>query len=537
MLRRSWRLATVALAMLALAACTFTPFDPTIEDTVTAQVVDWPGGDPTPRIDDITLREGRTVYYRVEMPSARRDLLVAEVVATGTGGGLEISLVSELGFTRAISDSPAYFASSFANLGLNDVGASERDALGARSISAQFACLGPCVAVRATANDYLIKIENTASGPRTFDLYGYTMPFSDESEPNDRDDAAIAFGGPDVLEGAIETLDDEDWFRYTGSDVRELLFDVFDPALGLELQIDGGGPTLEGGDTDVVYPGERFRVRPGAGRAGPSSTSGYAVTIGDVATSPIDDTVTAQDTTSPSVLRSGSLSAYASRTYRVNVGTARDLLYAEAEGSGLRVRLMSLGGSTLAVSDTPAYFAAGASRSAGDAAAALTPSSIAVRFTCVGPCAAVRPSAEAYLVEIENLTASARSFEFLAYTFDANDLNDRGAASNEGAATATEMPTISSYEGAIEWLGDEDWFLYTGPNDPNLFLVFTPFDDDLGLELEFVNCDSCLVLDGSADAYVEGLVNGDVLRVRSASGRAGPADSSGYGMEVRIGLP
>jgi hypothetical protein len=530
MLRRSWRLATVALAMLALAACTFTPFDPTIEDTVTAQVVDWPGGDPTPRIDDITLREGRTVYYRVEMPSARRDLLVAEVVATGTGGGLEISLVSELGFTRAISDSPAYFASSFANLGLNDVGASERDALGARSISAQFACLGPCVAVRATANDYLIKIENTASGPRTFHLYGYTMPFSDESEPNDRDDAAIAFGGPDVLEGAIETLDDEDWFRYTGSDVRELLFDVFDPALGLDLQIDGGGPTLEGGDTDVVYPGERFRVRPGAGRAGPSSTSGYAVTIGDVATSPIDDTVTAQDTTSPTdPVDSASVAAFGTYTYQVSVSGNRDLLYAEAVGSGLRVRLLTLGGSTLAVSDTPDYFSGGLSRGAGAAGApSLAPAAIDVQFSCVGPCAAVRPSAAAYLVEVENLTSSAKSFDFYAYTFDANDLNDRGAASNDTSATATTIPFDgTTFSGAIEWLGDEDWFHYTGASDR--VLEFSVLDTALGLRLTF---DGGITVEGTLGGLTTNLYPGDRFRVYSGSNRAGPSATSGYFLQV-----
>jgi len=528
MLRRSWRLATVALAMLVLAACTFTPFDPTIEATVTAQVVDWPGGNPTPRVESIALREGRTIYYRVEMPSARRDLLVAEVFASGASSGLEISLVSELGFTRAISDSPAFFASSFANLGLNDAGASEPDALGARSISAQFACLGPCVAVRATANSYLIKIENTASSPRTFDLYGYTMPFSDENEPNDRDDDAVAFGGAVVLQGAIETLDDEDWFRYTGSEVRELLFDVFDAALGLELQIDGGGPTLEDGDADVVYPGERFRVRPGAGRAGPSSTSGYAVTIGDVATSPIDATVTAQDTTSPSQLLSSSVGAFDARTYRVNVAGDRDLLYAEAVGSGLRVRLLTLGGSTLAVSETPDYFTGGLSRGAVAAqASSLAPASIDVQYSCLGPCAAVRPSAGAYLVEVENLTSSAKSFDFYAYTFDANDLNDRGAAGNDTMSTATVIPGIGSHSGAIEWLGDEDWFRYTGAADR--VLEFTVLDTALDLRLTF---DGGITVEGTLGGLTTNLYPDDRFRVYSGSNRAGPSATSGYFLQV-----
>lgn len=527
MLRRSWRLATVALAMLALAACTFTPFDPTIEETFTAQVVDWPGGDPTPRVPGITLREGREVFYRIEMPSARRDLLYAELVAIGASSGLRLSLVSDIGFTRAVSVSPDYFSSTVGGLALGEVETLGSDAVGGRSISAEFTCLGPCVAVRATANSVLVKIENTSGSSRTFDLYGYTMDFSDENEPNDTASSAIAVGGPGVLQGAIETLGDEDWFRYTGSDLRDLRFDAFDPALGLVLQIDGGGPTLSDGDEDVIYPGERFRVRSADGRAGPSSTSGYAVTIGDVATSPIDGTYTAQDTTSPSELVSTSVAAFATRTFRVNVPTARDLLYAEAVGTGLRVRLLTTGGSTLAVSDTPDYFTVGLSRSAAAAAPSLAPAAIDVQFSCLGPCAAVRPSAGAYLVEVQNLTSGAKSFDFYAYTFDANDLNDRGAASNDSVSTATVIPGTGSQSGAIEWLGDEDWFSYTGAADR--VLAFSVLDTALGLRLSF---EDGTTVEGTLGGLTTNLYPNDRFRVYSGSNRAGPSATSGYFLQV-----
>lgn len=530
MLLRSWRLATVALAAFVLAACTFTPFDPTIEDTFTAQVIDWPGGNPTPRVAGITLREGRAIYYRVDMPSDRRDLLYAEVVGASADGDVRISFVSDLGFTRAVSDRRAYFASGLGGLAMGVAGGqADPDAVGGRSISAQYACLGPCVAVRATANDYLVRIENTAGSPRTFDLYGYTMPFSDEEEPNDTTSSAVAFGGAAVLQGAIETLDDDDWFRYTGSEVRELLFDVFDPALGLELQIDGGGPTLEDGEADVVYPGERFRVRPGAGRAGPSSTSGYAVTVGDVTTSPIDQTVAAEDTTSPTdPVDSASVAAFARYTYRVGVSANRDLLYAEAVGSGLRVRLLTLGGSTLAESGTPDYFTGGVSRGAAAAEAlSLAPAAIDVEFSCLGPCAAVRPSADAYLVEVENLTSSAKSFDFYAYTFDANDLNDRGAASNDSVSTATVIPGVGSYGGAIEWLGDEDWFHYTGASER--VIEFSVFDTALGLHLRF---DGGITIEGTLGGLTTNLYPEDRFRIESGSNRAGPSSTSGYFLQV-----
>jgi len=526
MLRQSWRLAAVALAMFALAACTFTPFDPTIEQTFTAQVVDWPGGDPTPRVGGITLREGRTVYYRVDMPSARRDLLYAEVVATGAGSGLRLSLVSDVGFTRAVSVSPDYFSSTVGGLGLSEVEALDADAVGGRSISAEFSCLGPCVAVRATANSYLIKIENTSGSSRTFDLYGYTMNFSDQNEPNDTASSAVVLTGAGVFQGAIETLGDEDWFRYTGSDLRDLRFDAFDPALGLLLQIDGGGPTLGTGDQDVIYPGERFRVRSTAGRAGPSSTSGYAITIGDVATAPIDATVSAQDTTEPSPLLSSSVAASATRTYRVNLATARDLLYAEAVGTGLRVRLLTTGGSTLAVSETPTYFTGGLSRGAA-VAWDPAPAAIAVQFSCLGPCVAVRPSASSYLVEVQNLTSSTRSFDLYAYTIDANDTNDRGSASNDTAATATVISGTGTFSGAIEWLGDEDWFRYTGTLDR--VLRFSVLDTALGLRLSF---DDGTTVEGTVGGLTTNLYPTDRFRVYSGSNRAGPSATSGYYLQV-----
>jgi len=524
MLRRSLRLALATVAMLALAAC-LTPFDPTIEDTFTAQVVSWPGGAPTPRITGISLREGRTVYYRVDVPGDRRDLIYAEVVGAGVVDDVRIAFVNaDFGFTRAVSTSPDYFSSSVGGLSLSAAVPSEPDGPSGRSISAQFTCLGPCVALRATGNSYLIEIQNTSNGPRTFDLYGYTIDASDENEPNDGPGTAVAVSGEGALQGAIETLDDEDWFHYTGSDVRSLRFDVFEPALGLELQIDGGGPTLDDGDVDVVYPGERLRVREGDGRAGPSATSGYAITIGEVASSPIDATVTAQDTTAPTPLLSSSVAASATRTYRVNVATARDLLYAEAVGTGLRVRLLTLGGSTLAVSDTPAFFTGGPSRGE---ATALVPSAIDVQFACIGPCAAVRPSAPAYLVEVQNTTASGRSFDLYAYTLDANDLNDRGAAGNDTSATATTFAGTGSYGGAIEWLGDEDWFRYTGASAR--VLRFSVLDTALGLRLRF---EDGTVIEGTLAGLTTNLFSNDRFRVDSGANRAGPSATSGYALQV-----
>ena len=258
------------------------------------------------------------------------------------------------------------------------------------------------------------------------------------------------------------------------------------------------------------------------------------VSIGPAPLPDISGELTAQTSLPPSAQLTGLLGGGEVRYYRVNVPDPKGLLLVEAEGDSLRVSLRTSSNIQLGVSTSPRYFAYQTSQLAlASDGAAVGPSSILPGVSCLGPCVAERTAADSYLMRVQNTSGSSRSFALFAYTLDARDTFEP----NGSRASAEVLPSTGNYQGAIEWLGDEDWFVYTGPNNASLYLVFTPFDDDLGLELEFMDCDSCQVLDGSPDAYIEGLINGDVLRVRSAAGRAGPASSSGYDIEIRIGLP
>jgi hypothetical protein len=244
---------------------------------------------------------------------------------------------------------------------------------------------------------------------------------------------------------------------------------------------------------------------------------------------PIAATVTAPDTTNPPALRSGvTIQPGTTLYFRVNVPDARDLLYGEVVGaSGLRVAWLTSTGTTLAVSESPAYFAGSVNdlAIAADAeASAFVEPLIIVNFSCNGPCAAIAPTAPTYYLAVHNTTSSPRTFDLFAYTFSANDLNDRGVADNQTAANAT-MITSDDESGAIELVGDRDWYRYPGPAGRRL--TFSANDPALGLRLRFQ--DNTTLASGQSTI----LQAGDVFEVYSAVGLAGPSSTSGYTIQIR----
>ncbi|MBW6457413.1 MAG: hypothetical protein K0A98_16145 [Trueperaceae bacterium] len=251
----------------------------------------------------------------------------------------------------------------------------------------------------------------------------------------------------------------------------------------------------------------------------------------------VSGTFTAEVTTTPTALRSNVQIAQGQTLYfRIEMPTdVRDLLYGEVVGSGLRVGWLSTSGTTLAVSESRRYFAGSVSALAlaadVDTSGAIAPRSIDVPFACVGPCAAIAPTtAGSYYLAVRNVSGGSRSFDLYAYSMPANDLEDRGAASNDTPATATQFGLGEVVEGAIELLGDRDWFEYVGSGDPRV-LTFTLFDgaEDLGLRLRFEGddqgVDDLTGLPGSQTAF---LYPGDRFQVYSSLGRAGPASTAGY---------
>lgn len=211
--------------------------------------------------------------------------------------------------------------------------------------------------------------------------------------------------------------------------------------------------------------------------------------------------------------------AQATRYYRVDVPTARDLLYAEAEGSDLRVTLYTGSGSVLAASESSRYF--GPSVASLDASAEVGTASLSTTFFCIGPCAAIEPSAASYVIGVRNLANSPRTFDLYAYTMDETDENE----GNDASGIATTFSTVGPV-GAIEALDDQDWFRYTGAT--NRTLRFTVFNLDLDLVLEFPNDVPPTIVSGGLSGTTTVLVPGDVFRVYSRAGLAAPSTESRY---------
>jgi hypothetical protein len=222
----------------------------------------------------------------------------------------------------------------------------------------------------------------------------------------------------------------------------------------------------------------------------------------------------------PEVQVGSSLSAQQTRYYRVDVPTARDLLYAEVGGNDLRVTLYTTGGTVRAVSESSRYFGPDAASVA--AVDTVGTTSLSTTFFCLGPCAAIEPTASSYVIGVQNLANSPRTFDLYAYTMTATDESEP----NDGSGNATSFGAADDPTGAIEALGDEDWYVYTGVS--NQTLRFTVWNLDLDLVLEFPNDEPVTLVEGTLDGTTTPLFPGDVFRVYSRAGLAGPSTESRY---------
>ena len=281
--RRSLRLAVVALAIFALAACEISigpgPFTPAIEGTYTARIQT----SPTALRTNVPIAQGETLFFRIDMPDGALDLLYGEVVGTG----LRVSWLSTTGATLAVSQSRDFFAGSVGALATTAAEDSQ-DAVAPRSVGERYVCVGPCAAIAPTASGYrYLAVRNITNDPRSFDLFAYTMNANDseDREGNSNDTAATAtpFGAGVDLEGAIELLDDRDWFEYVGFSERIITFIVADGSegVGLRLRFEGQVNSLSSGATAVLRNGDRFEVYSSLGRAGPAGSALYFIIQND----------------------------------------------------------------------------------------------------------------------------------------------------------------------------------------------------------------------------------------------------------------
>ncbi len=246
----------------------------------------------------------------------------------------------------------------------------------------------------------------------------------------------------------------------------------------------------------------------------------------------IEGTFTARVETTPTPLRNNvSIAPSDTLYFRIDLPAGvRDLLYGEVVGSGLRVGWLRTSGSLLAVSESKGYFAGSVGElgtgAAVDTLDAVAPRSIGVPFLCLGPCVAIAPTASGhYYLAVHNRSGVTRTFSVYAYTMWADDPADRGANANDTPATATPFGPSDVLIGAIELLGDRDWFVYTGAGNRILTFTVAEGSESVGLRLRFQDGTVLTGLPGQTAAVVR---QGDRFEVYSALNRAGPAGSARY---------
>jgi hypothetical protein len=205
--------------------------------------------------------------------------------------------------------------------------------------------------------------------------------------------------------------------------------------------------------------------------------------------------------------------------------TLRDLLVAEVVGSNLRVTLSTTFGATLAVSEQREFFARSVA-SLGDPGPGVGAASILPATFCRGPCVAVEPEIGVrYVLEVWNRSNTLQSVPIYLFGENASDANDRGAATNDNLTTATPI-ALGNYAGAIEAIGDVDWFHFVGTEEATI--AFAANDERIGLRLQF-DSSPTLYTPGSTTIIVR---PGDRFRIFSNANRAGPSGTSGYFLSV-----
>jgi hypothetical protein len=216
----------------------------------------------------------RTFLVVVEEPS---DLLYVGAIAAGVD--LEVRLLQRAGELIAVSRSREAFAASLAALGSAEVAVD----VGAQpSLITYRACPGPCAAVAGESGTYLLEVVNRGLST-TVNVYAHTVAAQDANDRGSSHNNALLRAtrlqtGSNF--GAIELLDDVDFFLYEGAGVRTLTFTAFDASLGLRLRrVQDGATFAPGGPPIPLLSGDRFRVYAAAGLAGPAATAGYFLEV------------------------------------------------------------------------------------------------------------------------------------------------------------------------------------------------------------------------------------------------------------------
>lgn len=233
-----------------------------------------------------------------------------------------------------------------------------------------------------------------------------------------------------------------------------------------------------------------------------------------------DDTQTAENDFDIPVA-TYNLGAGADILVRVNVSTSSPALYLELDRN-IDLEVFGASRSRIASSSSSAYFGRG--ESGLTTTAALDSQAVGVEVPCRGSCVILdQGTSSHYYVLITNTSGGAQSVALYAF---GDTFADGGEPSNDVMATAPYIDLVAGDSGALEVLGDVDYWRVTG-SPMGTILLFDPPPGDVGATLRVIGVAGGTV--DSPDAFGQFEVrNGETIEVTSSNNRAAASASSIY---------
>jgi plastocyanin len=238
----------------------------------------------TPILSGASIQAGQRQTYVIDLPSSifdgGQDLVYFEL---GTSSDIKLSVFDANRDLIAVSNDPRFFTADGATTNIIEP-----------QVIKPVTCRGSCVILEKQTGRFYIELESDINA--SYDLFAYSDPNGDKSEPNDESQCKSTAN--DFF--ALETLGDVDCFNSDAaynkvtittfadgaasaaddSTALEVEAKVFDRTSNELLATLKAGPGADSDSLTISGPAKQFKivVRSSDGRAGPSANSRYGIT-------------------------------------------------------------------------------------------------------------------------------------------------------------------------------------------------------------------------------------------------------------------
>lgn len=236
---------------------------------------------------------------------------------------------------------------------------------------------------------------------------------------------------------------------------------------------------------------------------------------------PPDDTVSA-GTNPENVVGTYTLAPGATVLVRVNSDITRPVLYIELS-QDMDLEVLNVSRNRIASASSRAFFGSG---SLGlSSSGVLEPQAVTLQVACRGSCVILdQGTSSHYFALIRNTSGASRSVNLFAY---GDFFMDTGEPNNDVIATAPALDVVSGDSGALEVLGDVDYWRVPAAAGTGLVLRFDA-NNVVGATLRVVNSAGS-TLEGPLTTSGTFTVNsGEFIEVASSTSRAAASAASVY---------